>query len=238
MDSRHLGTRHWNYRACLGTQSLSLCESSILFLLYWSESLLLGLLSACSRQISKRQKGRNAQRQPQALRLRHKVNVSSKHLLLVFHQVLGKDHPDVAKQLNNLALLCQNQGKYEEVEYYYCRALEIYECRLGPDDPNVAKTKNNLVREKCILLCYCAFSPFILSIPFAFILTRNIVPIEHWMYWGKHRITNWFCQPGCGLCGGVHHVNSAFCLHIFQMSLKIVFSASAFQPFHKGFYKI
>ena len=30
-------------------------------------------------------------------------------------QVLGKDHPDVAKQLNNLALLCQNQGKYEEV---------------------------------------------------------------------------------------------------------------------------
>lgn len=61
-------------------------------------------------------------------------------------QVLGKDHPDVAKQLNNLALLCQNQSKYEEVEYYYCRALEIYECRLGPDDPNVAKTKNNLVR--------------------------------------------------------------------------------------------
>lgn len=60
-------------------------------------------------------------------------------------QVLGRDHPDVAKQLNNLALLCQNQGKYEEVEYYYCRALDIYEKRLGPDDPNVAKTKNNLV---------------------------------------------------------------------------------------------
>lgn len=51
----------------------------------------------------------------------------------------------MAKQLNNLALLCQNQGKYEEVEYYYRRALEIYESRLGPDDPNVAKTKNNLV---------------------------------------------------------------------------------------------
>lgn len=66
--------------------------------------------------------------------------------LLFFTQVLGKDHPDVAKQLNNLALLCQNQGKYDEVEYYYCRALEIYESCLGPDDPNVAKTKNNLVR--------------------------------------------------------------------------------------------
>ncbi|KAL0969021.1 hypothetical protein UPYG_G00221660 [Umbra pygmaea] len=60
------------------------------------------------------------------------------------YEVLGKDHPDVAKQLNNLALLCQNQGKYEEVEYYYQRALEIYQTQLGPDDPNVAKTKNNL----------------------------------------------------------------------------------------------
>lgn len=60
-------------------------------------------------------------------------------------QVLGKFHPDVAKQLSNLALLCQNQGKAEEVEYYYRRALEIYATRLGPDDPNVAKTKNNLV---------------------------------------------------------------------------------------------
>ena len=74
--------------------------------------------------------------------------------------MLGSDHPDVAKQLNNLALLCQNQGKYEEVERsvekngnssdesvfhrYYQRALEIYESKLGQDDPNVAKTKNNL----------------------------------------------------------------------------------------------
>lgn len=73
--------------------------------------------------------------------------IESKHFS-VTHQVLGKEHPDVAKQLNNLALLCQNQGKYEEVEYYYSRALEIYECRLGPDDPNVAKTKNNLVSDK------------------------------------------------------------------------------------------
>lgn len=61
-------------------------------------------------------------------------------------QVLGTDHPDVAKQLNNLALLCQNQGKYEAVERYYRRALAIYEGQLGPDNPNVARTKNNLVR--------------------------------------------------------------------------------------------
>uniref|UniRef100_A0A4W5PRH0 Kinesin light chain n=1 Tax=Hucho hucho TaxID=62062 RepID=A0A4W5PRH0_9TELE len=67
--------------------------------------------------------------------------------LAIREKTLGRDHPDhpdVAKQLNNLALLCQNQGKYEEVEYYYQRALEIYQTKLGPDDPNVAKTKNNL----------------------------------------------------------------------------------------------
>ena len=46
--------------------------------------------------------------------------------------------------MNNLALLCQNQGKYDEVEYYYKRAIDIYTKTLGIDDPNVAKTKNNL----------------------------------------------------------------------------------------------
>ncbi len=66
--------------------------------------------------------------------------------MFVCWQVLGTDHPDVAKQLNNLALLCQNQGKYQEVEQYYERALHIYQSQLGPDDANVAKTKNNLVR--------------------------------------------------------------------------------------------
>lgn len=67
------------------------------------------------------------------------------------YQVLGKDHPDVAKQLNNLALLCQNQGKYQEVEQYYERALHIYQSKLGPDDANVAKTKNNLVRGNLVV---------------------------------------------------------------------------------------
>ena len=52
----------------------------------------------------------------------------------------------MAKQLNNLALLCQNQGKFEEMEQHYARALSIYQALGGPHDPNVAKTKNNLVR--------------------------------------------------------------------------------------------
>lgn len=52
----------------------------------------------------------------------------------------------MAKQLNNLALLCQNQGKFQDVERHYARALSIYEALGVPQDPNVAKTKNNLVR--------------------------------------------------------------------------------------------
>ncbi len=67
-----------------------------------------------------------------------------KRALDIREKCLGSSHPDVAKQLNNLALLCQNQGKYDEVESYYRRAIEIYIKTLGIDDPNVAKTKNNL----------------------------------------------------------------------------------------------
>ena len=91
-------------------------------------------------------------------------------------QLLGANHPDVAKQFINLAILCTHLGRYDEVskatamsclimqctavvtslsvssllllpqvEYYYQRALEIYQTELGPDDPNVAKTMSNLV---------------------------------------------------------------------------------------------
>ena len=67
-----------------------------------------------------------------------------KRALEIREKCLGASHPDVAKQLNNLALLCQNQGKYDEVECYYKRAIDIYTKSLGANDPNVSKTKNNL----------------------------------------------------------------------------------------------
>ena len=51
----------------------------------------------------------------------------------------------MAKQFNNLAILCSHLGRYDEVEHYYQRALEIFETELGPDDLNVTKTINNLV---------------------------------------------------------------------------------------------
>jgi kinesin light chain len=60
-------------------------------------------------------------------------------------QLLGPDHPDVAKQFCNLAVLSSNLGHYDEVEHYYLRALEIFQLELGSNDPNVTKTMNNLV---------------------------------------------------------------------------------------------
>ncbi|CAN0113270.1 unnamed protein product, partial [Ectocarpus sp. 12 AP-2014] len=59
-------------------------------------------------------------------------------------KALGPDHPDVASCLNNLAGLRQSQGKYDEAEPLYIRAVAIREKALGPDHPDVASCLNNL----------------------------------------------------------------------------------------------
>lgn len=48
-----------------------------------------------------------------------KIQINTKIILFAIFQNLGDDHPDVAKQLNNLALVCQHLHKYAEVEEYY-----------------------------------------------------------------------------------------------------------------------
>jgi tetratricopeptide (TPR) repeat protein len=53
-------------------------------------------------------------------------------------QELGPDHPDTAESLNNLAILYFYQGKYEQAEPLYQRALAIYEQQLGPLHPDTA----------------------------------------------------------------------------------------------------
>ena len=58
--------------------------------------------------------------------------------------MLGSEHPDVASYLNNLAWLYSNQGKYQEAEPLFKRALEIKEKVLGSEHPDVAKSLNNL----------------------------------------------------------------------------------------------
>ncbi|AOY81091.2 tetratricopeptide repeat protein [Moorena producens JHB] len=57
---------------------------------------------------------------------------------------LGKEHPDVATILNNLANLYQYLGGYDQAEALYQQALEIRKHWLGEKHPYVAESLNNL----------------------------------------------------------------------------------------------
>jgi CHAT domain-containing protein/tetratricopeptide (TPR) repeat protein len=56
----------------------------------------------------------------------------------------GKDHPNVAVILNDLAIVYQAMSQYTKAEMTYQRALKIREDKLGKNDPDVANTLNNL----------------------------------------------------------------------------------------------
>ena len=54
----------------------------------------------------------------------------------VFHlqgmrKFLGVEHPDTLTSMNNLALVLNDQGKYEEAEEMHRQALALYETVLG-----------------------------------------------------------------------------------------------------------
>ena len=56
----------------------------------------------------------------------------------------GRDHPQVATSLNNLAALYREQGRYTDAEPLYQQALAITEKALGLDHPDVAATLEGL----------------------------------------------------------------------------------------------
>ena len=60
------------------------------------------------------------------------------------NRVLGEAHPDTLKSRNNLALVYQNQGRYDDAERLYLETLEIKERVLGKDHPHTANTMGNL----------------------------------------------------------------------------------------------
>jgi len=64
--------------------------------------------------------------------------------LQILEKALGKDHPDVASSLNNLAGLYSDTGRYAEAEPLYQRSLQIREKALGKEHPDVAVSLNNL----------------------------------------------------------------------------------------------
>ncbi len=64
--------------------------------------------------------------------------------LEIREKVMGTDHPDVARSLNNLAELYRDQGRYAEAEMLHKRSLAIREKVMGIDHPGVATCLNNL----------------------------------------------------------------------------------------------
>jgi tetratricopeptide (TPR) repeat protein len=64
--------------------------------------------------------------------------------LKIREQVLGKQHPDYAESLNNLAGLCYYQGDYEQAKPLLEQALAIREQVLGKQHPDYAESLNGL----------------------------------------------------------------------------------------------
>jgi CHAT domain-containing protein/tetratricopeptide (TPR) repeat protein len=62
----------------------------------------------------------------------------------IWGELLGKNHPDYALSLNNLAALYQDMGDYARAEPLYLEALAITKKAVGTDHPNYALYLNNL----------------------------------------------------------------------------------------------
>ncbi|MGR8980186.1 MAG: tetratricopeptide repeat protein [Gammaproteobacteria bacterium] len=65
-------------------------------------------------------------------------------VLQVAEHAYGKNHPEVAAQLNHLAALYYSHGKYTQAEPLFQRSLTIREKSYGPEHPDVAQSLNNL----------------------------------------------------------------------------------------------
>jgi tetratricopeptide (TPR) repeat protein len=64
--------------------------------------------------------------------------------LAIWEKVHGKEHPDVATSLNNLAGLSYAQGDYEQAKPLFERALAIREKVFGKEHPSVGVSYGNL----------------------------------------------------------------------------------------------
>ncbi|MFT5468200.1 MAG: hypothetical protein ACI8UO_003308 [Verrucomicrobiales bacterium] len=66
--------------------------------------------------------------------------------LAITEASFGPDHPKVATDLNNLALLLKDTNRLSEAKEPMRRALEIFTASLGPDHPNTLTVAGNLQR--------------------------------------------------------------------------------------------
>ena len=79
-----------------------------------------------------------------ALGLYGEAAVRLEQALAMRRALLGEDHPDVARNLDDLAWVYQSLGRFEETESLLVRALAIREAALGPDHLDVAQSLQSL----------------------------------------------------------------------------------------------
>jgi tetratricopeptide (TPR) repeat protein len=96
-------------------------------------------------------------------------------------ETFGPEDTRVAVVLNNLANLCHNQGKLEEAESHYQRALAIRREKYGPDHPFVAQSMNNMAALYRELGKLDEAEEFLHKV---LVIAEELVGPEHW------RITN------------------------------------------------
>ena len=78
-------------------------------------------------------------------------------------RLLGDEHPDVARSLNNLALLYKNQGRYGEAEPLYQDALAMRQRLLGEAHPDTGTSLKNLANLYILMGRYREAEPLYLT---------------------------------------------------------------------------
>jgi eukaryotic-like serine/threonine-protein kinase len=59
-------------------------------------------------------------------------------------RVLGPEHPDTLRSMNNLAIVYADEGKYAQAEMLHSQAQEIERRVMGPEHPNTLMSMHNL----------------------------------------------------------------------------------------------
>ena len=64
--------------------------------------------------------------------------------LSLAEKAYGPDHPNVARDVNNLGSILQDLGNLKGAKEHYERALSIFRKSLGEDHPSTATVRNNI----------------------------------------------------------------------------------------------
>ncbi|KAK4182065.1 kinesin light chain 3, partial [Podospora australis] len=65
--------------------------------------------------------------------------------------VLGEEHPEALTSMNNLALVLNDQGKYEEAKQTQRQAFELRQRMLGSDHRSTHQSRVNKQFRDCSL---------------------------------------------------------------------------------------